>query len=58
MSDRPTPEQLQVLRDCYEIHGDGVARIRLDKAIKDEKFRETLKRLSGLTSDDIEKGVI
>lgn len=54
----PTEEQLRVLRECYEIHGDGQARIDLSEAVKDRKFRETLERLRDLSIDDIEDGVM
>ena len=44
-------ERLERLTRLYTIHGDGVARLNMAEAVKDPKFRETVKRLSRIKLD-------
>lgn len=39
---------VQVLKECYEIYGDGVARAKFDVIVKRPEFQENLRKLAEL----------
>lgn len=40
--------RLRRLRQLYDIQGDGVARLRMEKAVKDKALRETVMALKNM----------
>lgn len=42
----PTKEELEFLEKYYDIVGNGVAQLKLDEALKSEKFINSVKKLS------------
>lgn len=44
----PTDEQLARFIRCYEVYGEGKARVRLHQLVKEPLFQENLKRLANL----------
>lgn len=43
--------KIVTLRRYYEIYGDGVARVKLDKIVKSPRFQRSLKSLYALKLD-------
>lgn len=45
---RAEKNQLRRLRQLYDIQGDGVARLRMEKAVKDKALRKTVMALKNM----------
>lgn len=43
-----TGERLDTLKNCYRIHGDGIARLRLETATQHPKFQKSIAKLRNL----------
>lgn len=47
-TETPSEQQLTNLRECYRIHGDGIARLNLPEAVKNPAFQASVRRLKNL----------
>ncbi|MGV9103291.1 MAG: hypothetical protein ACOC3C_04145 [Candidatus Thorarchaeota archaeon] len=50
MTNTKESDKLERINRCYKIYGNGRARLILQEAVKDRKFKEELKRVDKLVN--------
>lgn len=45
-------ETMERFKRCYEIYGDGIARLKLEEAVKDSLFQKNIQQLVKLKVED------
>lgn len=45
-------KQIDRLKNFYNIRGDGIAQLDLEKASQDQDFKEAIRRLANISIDD------